>query len=182
MAMFIQNSADHVSEWKGIHRPAVAGRPVRHRQAGAGAGDEAAGNDQKNCGSGNEFRVAGQPHGRLSVHGAGFMVLSSRCGSGFRTKNPEPRTLNLPALVPRRPAGFEGEVVFLLVFRGECDVRGLLAELFVPCGELVRARRHALDGEGATVAGCGEEWMAHETSLSVYPPIDVVITRLLLLC
>ena len=63
MAMLIKNSADHVSEWKGVHRPAVAGRPVRHRQAGAGAGDEAAGNDQKNCGSGNEFRVAGQPRG-----------------------------------------------------------------------------------------------------------------------
>src|SRR5438132_6521957 len=97
MAMFIQNSADHVSEWKGVHRPAVAGGPVRHGQAGAGAGDEAAGNDQKNCGGGNEFRVARQPRGRYWVHRSGFMVH----GSWFwvpvlgserrtRTKHPEP--------------------------------------------------------------------------------------------
>src|SRR5438105_5277506 len=103
------------------------------------------------------------------------MVLSSWCGSGFRTKNPEPRTLNLPALVPRRPAGFEGEVVFLLVFRGECDVRGLLAELFVPRGQLVGARRQPLDGERAVVARCGKERMAHDACVRVHPPVDVAL-------
>src|ERR1700736_5339843 len=146
MAVLIENSTDHVSKREGEHRPAVAGGPIRNRKAGARTGDEAAGNNQKNRGSGNEFRVTVQPHGV----GSGFSVP----GSGFRfwrtrTLNPETLNVDRRALVPGRGPTFEGEVLFLLFLGGKRDLLRLRAEFFLPRGKRVAARRQAFDRERA---------------------------------
>ena len=52
--MLVEDSAHHLADRKRPHEPAVGVRPVRHREAGTGAGDEPARENQNSGGSGND--------------------------------------------------------------------------------------------------------------------------------
>jgi len=70
VAMFVQDAAHPFGRGKREHVPAVGGRPVRHRQARVGAGDQAAREDE-------QHRAAGDKCGELVQHLAG-----QGCGRG----------------------------------------------------------------------------------------------------
>ena len=55
VSVLVEDAADPLRRRERKHVPAVRRRPIRHRQTGTGARDEAAGEEQEDCGSDDEL-------------------------------------------------------------------------------------------------------------------------------
>ncbi len=100
MSVLVEDAADPLRRREREHVPAVRGRPVRHRQTGTGARDEAAGEEQEDCAGDDELGETVK-HAYQTRRREGLEGLEGQGWTGRRTRlRPIPPFPPCPSCLP----------------------------------------------------------------------------------